>query len=202
MKTMTIVRVKGIKRYYAKGRWFAYHRKTGTRLKSEFGTGEFFAELVALERKVRIAKALPGTLGMLFAAYRGSLAFKDLAASSRDGYSRMMNLLQPLDAMPLVELTPQFVAGLRDKMAEAHGRRVANYVMAVVSVACEHARNRGISRIIRSAASSACGALAARLPPIGPGPRPNGKSCSTKRQCNCVCRSRSRCSPAYAKATS
>jgi len=143
MKTMTIVRVKGIKRYQTKGRWYAYHRKTGTRLKSEFGTGEFFAELAALERKVKIAKAMPGTLGMLFASYRGSLAFKDLAASSREGYSRMMTLLQPLDAMPLVELTPQFIAGLRDKMAETHGRRVANYVMAVVSVACEHGKEQG-----------------------------------------------------------
>jgi integrase len=143
MKTMTVIRVKGIKRYYAKGRWYAYHRKTGTRLKSEFGTGEFFAELAPLERKLKIAKALPGTLGILFAAYRASLAFKDLASSTRDGYGRMMNLLQPLDAMPLVELTPQFIAGLRDRMAEKHGRRVANYIMAVVSVACEHGKEQG-----------------------------------------------------------
>ena len=87
-----------------------------------------------------------GTLGMLFASYRGSLAFTDLAAATRDGYSRMMNLLRALDAMPLVELTPQFIAGLRDKMAEAHGRRVANYIMAVVSVACEHGKEQGFLR--------------------------------------------------------
>jgi integrase len=159
MAKMTIVRVKGIKRYCAKGRWYAYHRKTGTRLKSEFGTGEFFAELAALERKLRITKAQPGTLGMLFAAYRASLAFKDLAASTRDGYGRMMNLLRPLDAMPLVEVTPQFIAGLRDRMAETHGRRVANYIMAVTSVACEHGKEqgflkdnpvRGVKRVRRS----------------------------------------------------
>jgi integrase len=143
MEKMTIVRVRGIKRYHAKGRWYAYHRKTSTRLKSEFGTGEFFAELAALERKLRVTKAQPGTLGMLFAAYRASVAFKDLAASTRDGYGRMMNILRPLDAMPLVELTPQFIAGLRDRMAEAHGRRIANYVMAVVSVACEHGKEKG-----------------------------------------------------------
>jgi hypothetical protein len=63
---MTIVRVKGIKHYQSKGRWYAYHRKTGTRFKAEFGTGEFFAELATLERKVKVAKAMPGTLGMLF----------------------------------------------------------------------------------------------------------------------------------------
>jgi integrase len=58
----------------------------------------------------------------------------------------MMNLLKPLDEMPLVELSPQFIAGLRDKMAERHGRRQANYVMAVISVACEHGKEHGIIR--------------------------------------------------------
>ena len=72
MVLMTIVRVKGVKRYRARGRWYAYHRKTGTRLKGEFGTGEFFAELATLERKLEEAKRLPGTLGLLFAAYRAA----------------------------------------------------------------------------------------------------------------------------------
>ena len=142
---MAVVRVKGIKRYRAKGRWYAYHRKTGTRLKAQFGTGEFFGELATLERKLKTTKAQPGTLGMLLASYRGSRAFKqDLAVSTQQGYGRMMNLLKPLDAMPLVELTPQFIAGLRDKMADKHGRRIANYVMAVISVACEHGKEQGI----------------------------------------------------------
>jgi hypothetical protein len=47
---MTIVRLKGVKRYRVRGRWFAYHRKTGTRIKSEFGTGAFFAALAAIEK--------------------------------------------------------------------------------------------------------------------------------------------------------
>ena len=55
----------------------------------------------------------------------------------------MMNLLRPLDPMPLVEFIPQFIAGLRDKMAATHGRRAANYVMAVVSVASEHGKEQG-----------------------------------------------------------
>ena len=51
---MATVRVKGVKRYRVKGKWFAYHRKTGIRIKAEFGTGEFFAELAALERKLSV----------------------------------------------------------------------------------------------------------------------------------------------------
>jgi integrase len=143
---MAIVRVKGLKRYRVKGQWYAYHRKSGVRLKSEFGSAEFIAELGALERKLRKADALPGTLGKLLVSYRASPAFIDLASASRNGYSRMMNLLKPLDEMPLVELTPQFIAGLRDRIAERHGRRQANYVMAVISVACEHGKEHGIIR--------------------------------------------------------
>ena len=73
---MTVVRVKGVKRYRSKGRWYYYHRATGTRLNAEFGTGEFFAELAALERKVKREKAAPGTLGMLLASYRFSPIFR------------------------------------------------------------------------------------------------------------------------------
>jgi integrase len=141
---MTIVRVKGVKRYRVKGRWYAYHRKTGVRVEAEFGTGEFFAELAKLERKLKTQSALPGTLGQLLASYRGSPAYTDLAPATRYGYARMMNLLKPLHDMPIVELTPQFVAGMRDLVATKHGRRQANYVMAVVSVACEHGKEHGI----------------------------------------------------------
>ena len=141
---MTVVRVKGVKRYRSKGRWSCFHRATGTRLNAEFGTGEFFAELATLERKVKREKAAPGTLGMLLASYRFSPTFEDLAASTQRGYLGMMNILQPLHEMPLVELTSPFIASLRDKLAAKRGRRTANFVMAVVSVACEHGKEQGL----------------------------------------------------------
>lgn len=141
---MTIVRIKGLKRYRVKGRWYAYHRASGSRLLAPFGSGEFFAELATLERQVQNASALPGTLGRLFVSYRASPAYADLAAATRQGYARMMNLLRSIDEMPLVKLTPQFVAGLRDQIAERHGRRQANYIMAVISVACEHGKEHGL----------------------------------------------------------
>jgi integrase len=55
----------------------------------------------------------------------------------------MMDLIRPLDEMPLVKLTAPFVASLRDKIAEQHGRRQANYVLSVISVTCEFGRERG-----------------------------------------------------------
>jgi integrase len=141
---MAAVRVKGVKRYRSKGRWYYYHRPTGTRLTAEFGSGEFFAELASLERKAKREKAAPGTLGALLASYRSSPTFEDLAVSTRRGYLDMMNILQPIHEMPLAELTPPFIAGLRDKLAAQRGRRTANFVMAVVSVACEHGKEQGL----------------------------------------------------------
>jgi hypothetical protein len=91
--------------------------------------GEFFAELAALERKLKTQAALPGTLGLLFASYRASPMYADLAPDTQAGYARMINLVSPLNDMPLAEITPQFIAGLRDRIAEKHGRRQANYVM-------------------------------------------------------------------------
>ena len=141
---MTVIRVKGLKCYRVRNRWFVYHRKTGTRIKSEVGTDSFFAELAAIEKKLKRAQALPGTLGLLFASYKTSPAYVDLAPATKAGYARMMNVLRPLHEMPLVELTPQFIAQMRDRLADTRGRRLANYVMAVVSVACEHGKEHGI----------------------------------------------------------
>jgi integrase len=143
-KVMTAVRVKNVKKYRSRGKWYAYHRVTGVRLKADFGTGEFFAELAALERRVKREKALPGTLGMLLASCRASPAFVDLAASTRRGYLHMMDIIRPLDEMPLADLSSPFIAGLRDKLAAQRGRRTANFVMAVISVACEHGKEQGL----------------------------------------------------------
>src|SRR3979411_170144 len=140
---MTVLRIKGLKRYRAKGRWYAYHRKTGIRLKAEFGTGEFIAELASIERKLKITESLPGTLGLLLSSYRSSPAFTDLAPASQRGYGRMMNLLKPLDAMPLVELSSQFVAGLRDRVAAKHGRRQGNLGRGGNSVALSDGNKAG-----------------------------------------------------------
>lgn len=122
---MTIVRVRGLKRYRSKGKWYAYHRKSGRRLSAEFGTPEFFVELNSIESNSRARAILPGTLGQLFTYYRNSAAYSDLAAASKVGYDRMINLIEPLREMPLAELTPQFVANLRDRIASRNGRRQA-----------------------------------------------------------------------------
>ena len=141
---MASVRIKGIKRYRRRGKWYYYHRATGTRIRAEFGTAEFFVELAKLEERRKKKAALPGTLGLLLKSYQASPAFTDLARSTKAGYRKIIQILAPLDEMPLSEMTAQFVAGLRDKIAGQRGRRTANFVLAVLSVAAEHGREHGV----------------------------------------------------------
>lgn len=78
----------------------------------------------------------------------------DLAAFDSPGlvYLHMMDIVRPLDEMPLAELTSPFIAGLRDKLAAQRGRRTANFVMAVISVACGHGQEQGLIAQIQSRA--------------------------------------------------
>ena len=144
---MATVRIKGLKRYRSKDRWYSYHRATGKRIEAAYGTAAFVAEIALLEERIDKRFEKVGTVGALLASYRGSRAFRDLAPSSRGGYSKIMNILQPIDGMPLLELTAPFIASLRDKVADQKGRRTANFVLAILSVASEHGRERGLMDI-------------------------------------------------------
>jgi hypothetical protein len=68
------MRVKGVKYYRNRhGKWYAYHRKTGRRIRAEPCAAAFLRELEEIERG---AESEPppraGTLGALIADYRES----------------------------------------------------------------------------------------------------------------------------------
>jgi integrase len=139
--TGTVVRVKGIKRYFEPktGKWYAYHRKSGKRLKSEFGSPEFFAELETINSETKSQKAKPGTLGALIESYRRSAAFQSLKTRTKSDYQKVLEYLRPLGPSPLSELSQGWVARLRDKTFEKKKRKFANYVLTVLSILFEHA---------------------------------------------------------------
>src|SRR5262245_15319997 len=126
---MTIVRVKGVKRFQDRhGKWRCYHRKTGLPIKAEFGTGEFFADLARLEwLAVQVGEPRPGSLGMLIAEYRANAAFTGLALRTRADYQRIFDYLKPIADTPLSKFDRPLIVRIRDK-ASSHGRRFANYV--------------------------------------------------------------------------
>jgi integrase len=133
---MTIIRVKGLKRYKDRhGKWRCYHRKTGTPIKAQFGTGEFFTELAALNATV-VAKAEPkaGTLGGLIAAYKSGSRFQTRAARTRSDYQKVFDYLHPLADVPLIRFDSALVVGIQEKAWKTRGRRFANYVVAVLSI--------------------------------------------------------------------
>lgn len=138
---MTIVRVKGVKRYHEPktDKWYAYHRKTGKRINAEFGSPEFFVELAALNAGLTEVKAKAGTLGALITSYRSSAGFKSLAGRTRSDYQKVLDYLQKLADSPLTDLTHGSLSRLRDKVFEQKKRKFANYTLTVLSILFEHA---------------------------------------------------------------
>jgi hypothetical protein len=94
----TVVRVRGIKRYFERkaGRWYCYHRATGKRIPEEFGSPAFFARLAALDLEAKSnaeADARPDTLKALIVAYRASEGFSALAPRTRSDYEKAFAFL-------------------------------------------------------------------------------------------------------------
>lgn len=128
-----IRRINGVKAYVSRGKTYAYHRRTGKRLKSPYGSAEFFVELAALEKlHTQQAITLPGTWGALVRLYRTSAKWGGLALRTRQDYERVFGYLGDLDRMPLPQWTRGFVNQLRDKALQQRKRRFANYVISVV----------------------------------------------------------------------
>lgn len=123
-----IVRIKGVKRVRAKGHIYHYHRKTMTRLPGAPGSAEFMARLRTCSNGSPAPGSL-GSLGGLIALYRASPEFLGLAASSRRKYQDVFDELATLDAMPLAQVTGEFLYGLRDDIG---GRSRANRVLSVL----------------------------------------------------------------------
>jgi hypothetical protein len=130
---MPLIKIRGVKAYVSKGHVYAYHRKSGTRLSSPYGSPEFVAELKDIEdeHKAEPKAAKPGTWGGIVELYRAG-HLPTLKPRTRVDYEGVLNWLKPLDAMPLEAWTRGFVLKLRDKAFEQRKRRFANYMVAVV----------------------------------------------------------------------
>ena len=142
------VRIKGFHIFRDRyGKLRCYHRRTRTAVdlaKAPIGSAEFFAEcarIAALGKAT--APARPGTLGLLISEYRASASFTDLAPRTRHDYQRIIDYLRPIADTPLVRFDRPLVVRIRDKAAEKHGRRFANYAKAVLSIVFGFGVERG-----------------------------------------------------------
>jgi integrase len=130
-----VIRMKGIKRVRAKGRVYYYHRKTGTRIRAEYGSRAFLDEVAALERKVeeQSGSQAPGTLGDMIEQYRASPEFRDLAERTRKDYQSVLDYLKALRGDPIGDFDTPRIWEIRDAAYAAKKRRFANYVVQVLS---------------------------------------------------------------------
>jgi integrase len=143
---MTKVSIKGIKVYRSRGKLYAYHRPTKTRLKAPYGTPQFLAELASIQAQTSKAKEKPGTWGGLVLAYKTSPRFQnELKRRTREDYNRIFDWLAPMADMPLNEITREFVCDLRDKAHTKKKRRFANYVLSVLSVVFSYGMEHGLA---------------------------------------------------------
>jgi integrase len=144
---MTIVRVKGIKRYThpKTGISYCYHRATGKRIGADFGSPAFFEELAAIEKASKKTTPTPGSLGLIIGEYMRSPAdWAVLRPATKTSYEKVFRVLQPLHDMPLVKMDRSFIFALRDKkLLPKHGRWLANYSVTVLGILFRFAQDRG-----------------------------------------------------------
>jgi integrase len=136
---MTRVRVKGFKIFLDRhGKMRCYHRATKIAVDLEnapLGSAHFFAECARIAALTTAAGApKPGTFGLLISEYRANAAFTDRELRTREDYQRIFDFLKPIDSTALIKFNRALVIRIRDKAAEQHGRRFANYVKAVLSI--------------------------------------------------------------------
>lgn len=144
----SLVPVRGLNRVRAKGRVYYYHRKTGVRLRSAFGSAAFFAEVAALDmpQPSPVRRGAPGTWGALALAYRASPEYLNLAVRTRSDYDKVLDYLAgPIDAMPLAQLDSAAILGVRDKAFEQRKRRFANHVLQVIGTVMNWGEPRKLS---------------------------------------------------------
>lgn len=148
----TIVRLHGINKVRAPaskgGRVYYYHRKSGVRLRAEFGTAAFFLELDRLNAPspaVPRAAHKDGSWGRLALAYRASPEFKRLADRTRSDYEKVIDWLSPLDGMPLGDLDSAAVIAIRDRAFAQKKRRFANHVLQVMGTTLNWGRPRNLA---------------------------------------------------------
>jgi integrase len=144
---MTVVRLRGLKRYRSKGIEYFYHRATGKRITAKPGTPEFLAEVMALDASIKQHAedaARPQTLGALIKSYKTTDAWTDLSPRTKQDYEKVIAYLAPLYEVPVAAFTPPKIVAMRDQWMKERGRRFVNYCRTVLILLMNRAVELGL----------------------------------------------------------
>ncbi len=137
----------GIKKVVSNGRVYWYHRAAGRRILSEAGTDAFDREIDALDRLAGKAVEID-TLGALCRAYLQSPEFVgQLKPRTKIDYRKVLHVVEPLYVLPLTQVTQPFILELRDEIYKRRKRRMANYVVQVLSLIFSWGMPRGYVKL-------------------------------------------------------
>ncbi|MEM1152459.1 MAG: integrase, partial [Pseudomonadota bacterium] len=128
----------GVKKEY--GVW--YHRRTRTRLGTEYASEEFCRLYWEAEKGGKAAHKAGRTLGTLITHYRGSDRYGDLKPRTRSDYDKVLDYIgEKAGHTPVAHWQRRHVIDVMD--GNRHRVRFANYIVAVLSVVFEHAIDIG-----------------------------------------------------------
>jgi integrase len=129
------MKLEGVNSVHSKrtGKTYHYHRASGTRILSPYGTGAFAVELARIEEGWKTKASRKGTFGHLMEEYRASPEFLRLKPVTKRDYERVMTNLAAMKDVPISTFDRAVVTDLRNKAYRKHKRRHANYVVQVLS---------------------------------------------------------------------
>jgi integrase len=128
-------KIAGVKRFWSEKarKTYYYHRLSGTRIHSEYGTAAFVAEVDRLNQAWKAKTAARNTLDHLIQEYRKTPEFQRLKPITKADYERVLIMFEKAGGMPLSSITRAQVFQWRNQAFAKHKRRFANYVVQVLS---------------------------------------------------------------------
>lgn len=130
------MKVRGIKTLRSRhGKRYYYDRVSGERIRSEYGTNEFLAEVAALRAGTSIRRIVEvvRTYDDLFTAFRQSHEYQELKPRSKDDHEAVYKYLEPVRDIPLDLWNRPFMSTVKQKARDARSWSFANKVLASVS---------------------------------------------------------------------
>jgi integrase len=146
-----LVRIVGVKRYRDRhGHLRLYYRRKGAPsvpIDASL-TGAALAAEVARLDKIHLAPiAKAGTLRLLIGEYKTeSNHWRGLRLRTRVDYERVFSWLGAAVDQPLVEITAQDIAKVRDKARDQHEPKFANQVVTTLKMVFRHAVEYGFAK--------------------------------------------------------